>query len=245
MIETAGTKGRGRPKGTGSQRVYTAIRERIIRLELEPGADIDEKSLVEEFQVSRTPIREALIRLSSEDLVTLLPNRGARVTTIDLDTVREHFEAMELCQRALARLAALRHTVNDLEEARRYAKQFSNAAEDQDYRAMAEANRRFHMAMAACARNRHFLKLYDSLLSATLRLAQISLSTAPIQLTDSEAYYDEIDAQHEKLVELVAMRDADGAEALAKDHVRLFRSRILAYIEDNSIGDVGADLSDN
>src|SRR5205085_12410577 len=70
----------GRPKGTGTQRVYAQVREDIISLRLPPGADLDEASLEQRFGVSRTPVREALIRLASEGLIVLLPNRGARIS---------------------------------------------------------------------------------------------------------------------------------------------------------------------
>jgi len=62
-------RGLGRPKGSGSQRVYDAFREQILTLCLKPGAIIDELAVVNVFGVSRTPVREALIRLESDGLV--------------------------------------------------------------------------------------------------------------------------------------------------------------------------------
>jgi DNA-binding GntR family transcriptional regulator len=73
---TAGNGPIGRPKGTGTQHVYAQIREDIIALRLPPGADLDEASLERRFGLSRTPVREALIRLASDGLITMLPNRG-------------------------------------------------------------------------------------------------------------------------------------------------------------------------
>ena len=66
----------GRPKGTGTQRVYARVREQILQLDLPPGADVNEAGLEAEFGVSRTPVREALIRLASEGLITLLAQPG-------------------------------------------------------------------------------------------------------------------------------------------------------------------------
>ena len=59
-------RGLGRPKGSGSQRVYDAIREQILTLRLKPNTIIDELALVEVFNLSRTPVREALIRLEAD-----------------------------------------------------------------------------------------------------------------------------------------------------------------------------------
>ena len=60
---------RGRPKGEGSQLIYSSLRQRIVHMEWGPGRNIDEMSLVKKFGVSRTPVREALIRLAAEELV--------------------------------------------------------------------------------------------------------------------------------------------------------------------------------
>ena len=72
------------PRGAGAQTVFEALRARILALQLPPGADIEEAALVREFDLSRTPVREALIQLASHGLVQLVPNRGARVATLDL-----------------------------------------------------------------------------------------------------------------------------------------------------------------
>ncbi|HWJ19219.1 MAG TPA: GntR family transcriptional regulator, partial [Geobacterales bacterium] len=67
---------------TGAQRVYEALRYKIIALDVAPGAALEEEQLCRYYKVSRTPVREALIRLASEDLVELQPNRGAKVASL-------------------------------------------------------------------------------------------------------------------------------------------------------------------
>ncbi len=67
-----------RAKGTGTTYVYQRLREGILSLDYVPGANLDEAQLVESFGLSRTPVREALIRLAADGLVVLLPNRGRR-----------------------------------------------------------------------------------------------------------------------------------------------------------------------
>ena len=126
------TKSRGRPKGTGAQRVYNGLRDDILHLRLAPGANIEETSLEKRFKVSRTPVREALIRLASEDLVTLLPNRGAQVTKFDVADLPKFFEALDVCQRFVLRLSAHYRTDEQLEELRNISRQFETAARAQD-----------------------------------------------------------------------------------------------------------------
>ncbi|MCP4204518.1 MAG: GntR family transcriptional regulator [bacterium] len=71
------------PRGQGVQYVYERPRGQIWRLELRPGSKLDEAAIVKSLGVSRTPVREAIVRLASEQLVTLLPNRGAQVAPLE------------------------------------------------------------------------------------------------------------------------------------------------------------------
>ncbi len=72
-----------RTRGRGVQTVYEALRRAIVDLRLEPGSPLDEVTLAERFDMSRTPVREALVRLAAEGLVTQLPNRNTIVAPID------------------------------------------------------------------------------------------------------------------------------------------------------------------
>ncbi len=72
-----------RKKGSGVKLVYDVLRDEIIDLSLAPGSPIDENQLAERFSMSRTPIREALVRLASDGFVTTLPNRSTVVSNID------------------------------------------------------------------------------------------------------------------------------------------------------------------
>src|SRR3546814_16225391 len=100
---TSGPTARRKPprgaKGTSVRHAYDAIRSRIVSLDLTPGADLDEVRLVRDLGLSRTPVREALVRLAAEGLVVMLPNRTARVAPLGLQDVKEHLEAFELVQR--------------------------------------------------------------------------------------------------------------------------------------------------
>ena len=97
-------------KGTGAGFVYDELRREILRLRLVPGAALDEAGLVIRFGLSRTPVREALIRLAADGLVTMLSNRKAQVSTLDLGNFPRFVEALNLLQRAIMLLAALRRS---------------------------------------------------------------------------------------------------------------------------------------
>ena len=96
--DTETMKGEGpRARGSGTESVYKALRHEILTMERPPGSPLDETRLSEHFGMSRTPIREALLRLTSEGLVTSLPNRNTIVATIDFVRLPVYFEALHNC----------------------------------------------------------------------------------------------------------------------------------------------------
>src|SRR3546814_21010668 len=86
-------------KGTGVRHAYDAIRSRIVSLDLTPGADLDEVRPVRDLGLSRTPVRDALVRLAAAGLVVTLPNRTARVEPLGLQDAKDHLEQCALVPR--------------------------------------------------------------------------------------------------------------------------------------------------
>ena len=101
-------------RGTGATYVYDTLRQEILCLALRPGALLDEVGLAARFSMSRSPVREALIRLASERLVLMLPNRSTIVAPFDIESLPRYLDALSLMQRITARLAALERTDDDL-----------------------------------------------------------------------------------------------------------------------------------
>lgn len=231
--DDTGKKTRGRPKGTGAKRVYEGLRQEILELRLPPGETIEEATLERRFDVSRTPVREALIRLASDGLITLLPNRGAQVAKIDIADVPQFFEAMDVCQRLVLRLAASRCTETQLAEIRRLHDAFAQAAEDHDVVRMTEVNHDFHVATGEACGNKYVQGLYEELLSVGLRLSRSAFGTAFDEKEVDEGYFGNVVEQHGAMLDALAARDADAAETLGRAHTDLFRQRILRAIETN------------
>jgi len=221
----------GRPKGTGTQRVYDRVRDMILHLEIAPGANLDESSLEREFGVSRTPVREALIRLASEGLITLLPNRGARVTPIDVSDLSELFESLELAQRATLRWCAKRRPAAAVAELRALAGDFERAAEARDYERMGEANQAFHKKIGEASGNKYVAQLYNSLLMVSLRVARMMFAHSQQDPADQARYYANVIREHEAMIAAIEAGDAEAAERIGREHVALFRSRVVAYVE--------------
>lgn len=232
---------RGRPRGTSSDSVYQSVRAQILDLTLAPGANLDELKLVGQFKVSRTPVREALIRLSSEGLVILLPNVGARVASLSANEVPQILEALELAERVTMRWAAQRHQPSDLVAIKSACAAFAAAVEVRDVDAMGEANRTFHLAIGNASRNPLVASFHESLQNSSLRLSRLAFAEASIGDAEYRTYYSEVNDQHEQMLRAIEQRDADRADEIIKRHAALFRDRIARFLRDSLAADVPLD----
>jgi len=219
-----------RPKGTGRKFAYDFLRQRILTLEYPPGEMFDEVKLVEQIGVSRTLVREAVITLSSEGLVELLPNRGARAAAFDLNEVRVFHEALELNQRAVTCWAAVRGKPDHHARIKRARLAFERAATTRDGEVMSDSNKQFHMAIAAAADNSMVENAYERLLTLGLRLSRALVTydfNADVTLA---SHLERIVDQHRQMEEAIVSGDAERAEKLGAAHARLSLDRALATL---------------
>ena len=222
------------PRGERRDHVYDSLRDRILSLELEPGSLLDEATLGSELNVSRTPLREALVRLAAEGLVDVMPNRGARVSPIELPQLQEHLEAFELVQRTATALAAQRRTQEDLEELAALCLAFEEERDKRDVHGMIMANLAFHQAIGAAAGNRYIQRMYDTVLTDNLRIARLAMAYECYGTTEAyEKHLQSIVDEHRQLVDALVRRDVAGAMQLADSHSDLARKRVSDYLSRN------------
>lgn len=232
-------KKRGKPKGSGSQTIFDALRDDILSLKLRPGVDIEEVALAMRYGLSRTPVREALIKLAAEGLVEVIPNRGARVAPLGVADIPALLEASELCERAIHRWAALRRVDADLIAIEQMREAFERVSLVNDYSAMATANSDFHKAIASACGNRFLEEQYRTLSFRTIRLSRMAFSTAIADADDH--YYETVRQQHKDITDAIGDRDADAVDGLTKEHANLFRTRMLKFFEQTNAAEI--DLS--
>lgn len=163
-------------KPTGSQMVYEALRRAIMSLELAPGTSLDEGSLCSQFKVSRTPVREALIRLSADGLVEVYPNRGAKVASLEFADVVDHYEAMDVFMPITCHFAAVRHTRGDVEQIKLRLQAVKDAMARKHAEQIVRTSYEFHVAVAAACHNRCIERGYRQMLADKLRIQQHGLS---------------------------------------------------------------------
>lgn len=191
---------------------------------LEPGSPLDEVRLSERFGMSRTPVREALLRLSADGLVTTLPNRNTIVATIDFAELPTYFDALTLMYRVTTRAATARGGGKSMDDIRHFQAQFSRAVDAQDAFAMIEANREFHVAIAELGGNPYYTTFFARLLDEGRRILRLYYSTFDDRLP--RQYVEE----HERMIAVIEAGNVEKADELAVEHARQIVRQIQEYV---------------
>ncbi|ADO44300.1 transcriptional regulator GntR family (plasmid) [Ketogulonicigenium vulgare Y25] len=211
-------------RGAGVSYVYESLRNEIIELKLAPGTPIDEVQLAERFALSRTPIREALVRLAAEGLITTLTNRATIVSQIDFLNLPDFFDALTLMYRVTTRLAAANHRPEDIPAIRALQDEFVAAVEAKNVMALILTNRDFHLAIARAGGNQYYIDLFTRLLDEGRRILRLYYSSFNDNLP--RQYVNE----HEDMIAAIIARDVTRADELARAHADQIVRQIQSYI---------------
>ena len=191
--------------------VATRLRAMVFDGQLGPGAWIDEKALAKQWEVSRTPLREALKVLAAEGLVELVPHRGCRVIELTEDDADALYPVMALLEGRCAFEASTRATDDELRELRRLHDELERHAAAQDLDGYYRANHGFHTRVQALARNR-WLDRATGDLRRFLRLMRGRQLALPGRIEQSIE-------EHRQLIAAFEQRDAARAEAAMHGHL--------------------------
>lgn len=218
---------------TQSARAYRDIRRAILECRLAPGSTIDEKSLTAEFGYGRTPVREALLRLSSVRLVQFLPGQAIQVAPVGLKGIRDLYEDRLHSERLAAFLAArrmsaaqvdaLKHSFDGVEAMIRSGK--ANDAIALDFR--------FHSMIYHGAQNAVLSEHLHNLFAHSYRLWRLTGTADPERLSA-------IIRSHEPMIDALAGRRAERADALVVEHISRAFEALLDTIKGGEFGRIGA-----
>lgn len=212
MTDTDANPQNERKRGSGVKLVYDILRDEILDLVLLPGRLIDEVQLAERFKMSRTPIREALVRLAGDGLIDTLPNRSTMVSNIDFLNMHTYFDALTLMYRVTTRLAAQHHRPDDLERIRDDQTAFTAAVNAQNALSMIATNAAFHLSIAEAGRNPYFTALFKRLLDEGRRILRLYYQSYEDRLPQRFV------VEHEEMIAAIANHDLDLSERLAREH---------------------------
>jgi DNA-binding GntR family transcriptional regulator len=185
-----------------ADRVYALLRQDIAAGVFRPGQRILEKALAQRLAISRTPIREALLRLEIEGVVVCNSRRSYNVRILTVPDVKEIYETLGILEGAAAAAVAPRLTDADVSDLRRFNKTMDAAAVKADLQAFGRWNRRFHDVF--------LLKLDNRTLRETCNLVRGPLYTFPVQRRSLADWLRKSVAEHRTIVRLASAGDADG-----------------------------------
>jgi DNA-binding GntR family transcriptional regulator len=218
--------------GATSDLVYKTLHEAIVLSILPAGQWLGEVQLARLFDVSRTPVREAILRLEAEHLAVRVPRRGLVVSkitpqeTIDVYIVREAIDGLA------AALAAEMATPAEISNLDWINQQFTSAAEAGDLATLAETNLRFHEAIAAASRNALLITFVKHIHRLVRRFSTTTFAH-PGRAAEAAA-------AHQSLVQAIADRDSDRARAIAMKDMAIARRIRVSMLQDEGESTIDA-----
>ena len=198
------------PSRSSATATYDLLLHTIESGSLAPGVRLREAELADRFQISRTPVREALKRLESQGLVVHEPHYGAVVARISDDQIEELYMVREVLEGAAAREAASHATPVEIDVLFEMLERDRSLVEEP--RKLAHTNRLFHARLRNASRNRYLSRTLENL---RLSLALLSKTTLAFPGRGLEAVNE-----HETIVRAIAARQPDVAEGATRAHIR-------------------------
>lgn len=201
--------------------VYQHLRRAVLDGDILPGERLGEVELGQKLGVSRTPIREAMMRLTQEGLLMSEANKGMRVRTISAEEARDTYTVREELDALAAALAAQNHTPTEALELRAALNALAQA-QGQDYREQTRLDLAFHRAITLAAHNKPLTDLARDL---EQRVALIKHQTGVYNNWHGTAQ------QHTAILEAVLSRQTEAARQAARAHVQTFGGLVLGELE--------------
>src|SRR6478736_7473580 len=203
--------------------VYESLRSDILTCHFAPGDDMREQDLAERYAVSRQPVREALLRLEREHLVTVQPRQGYRVNPISLADARDLLR-FRLALEPACVAEAIGNAGDDVLKSLDQFRRFSG-----NHEKFIAYNRAFHSALAHASGNRRMAAALCDLIGQADRLVRVSVANLrghnPAKLV----------AEHVALIEAMQQRDRRAAVSIIKAHISRTEKRVLPALRRNAI----------
>lgn len=191
--------------------VYRKLRDSIITNQFPPGYQALEPEIAKNLGVSRTPVREALIRLEAENLIQLVPRRGMRVLPLVPGDIKEINEILTGLECMAVELLAKQNPGHDVLEPMESAlEEMDSAIRTSDMEAWSEADEKFHRLLLALAGNQRLASMAENVRAQSQRSRKITLKLRPSPESSNQAY--------RKVLHAIAAGDADMAKSLHYQH---------------------------
>ncbi|MBT9385072.1 FCD domain-containing protein [Pseudooceanicola sp. CBS1P-1] len=224
MTQTLETRSEttGRRQPTRAEELRRDLEGMIVAGELKPGDRLDETEIAKRFNVSRTPVREAIKALVATGLVEVRGRQGTMVATLSIPMLIEMFDLMAALEGLCARLAARRASREEKDRMSEVQARLVRAFEENEPEAFYKINEEFHDLLYLAAHT-HFLA--DQTIALRLRLSpyrrQVTFQPGKMRATLTE---------HQSIIDAIEAGDSDAAMVAASEHVRLLGDHLSDFI---------------
>lgn len=205
-----------------ADRAYAALRDRIVTLEISPGAPIDEDAVGGELGIGRTPVREAIKRLSLENLVTVFPRRGTFASEINITDLADISDVRGQLEGHAAYRAAQRISQPQRAELAALLDELSTSQGSDDIAALMELDTRVHRFVHRCAQNPYLEETLGRYFNLSLRIWYLVLDRLPHLFARVH--------EHGDLLQAIADGDAERARAIVAEHIETFEREIRSVL---------------
>jgi DNA-binding GntR family transcriptional regulator len=203
-----------------SDRAYAAIRDRLVALEIAPGAPLDEDGLMAELGVGRTPVREAIRRLALEGLIVVYPRRGTFASSVNITSLSDITDVRAQLEPHAAERAARMADAADRDDVAALLAQLDDAPRSQ--RALIDLDTRIHRFVHRCSRNPYLMRDLDRYLNMSVRIWYVTFDRLP-------PMHDPV-GEHRALLRAIAAGDAATARRVALEHVLAFERQMRSAL---------------
>ncbi len=198
-------------KGLIRDYVYETLKKEIMELRLEPGRSLSEKEAIEMLQVSRSPIREAFVRLAQEDLIETIPQKGSFVSLIDLERVEESRFARVTLEAAIIRQACAGLNAEHILHLQNNLSMQALCMKEKNNERIFHLDEAFHRSiLEGCGKGRTWVLLQQM----NVHYNRVRF----LRLADN-ADWNTILSQHKEMVDAIDERDPDRAERVLRRHL--------------------------
>ncbi|MFP7479431.1 GntR family transcriptional regulator [Terribacillus saccharophilus] len=213
-------------EGTGDyrlpQRAYHVVRLAIRDLILPPGTTILEREMAEVLQMSRTPVREALVRLETEGMVQLIPRRGFIVKPIEKEDLKRIYEIVETLDALAVSLATEKVGESEITGLETSIRLQEEALEERDLKKWARLDDHFHHQIIDYSKNKRLRAIIDTLSDQIYRARLLTIDNRPVPFHSI--------TEHKAIISCMRAKDGTAASVLMQSHRNRARKEILKVI---------------
>jgi len=214
------------------ERAYEALKDAIIRGHLRPGQRLLEAQLAEMLHISRTPLREAILKLESEGFVQRRSSGGAQVRPLSAGEARDLYAIREVLEGLAVREAAERISPAQLEQLARLTRELEAIEDSGDVQRIATVGEQFHQVILEASGNRH--------LAEHLRLLRDQIQRYRYQTIQVAGRGRAAAGEHAALLAVLRRGDPEQAEQVMRQHVRQAWRSMLSRLREIDLGAAGS-----